>query len=1538
MRTLIAALITTLALVAVPAAASADKILLDATITGDSELVAGTRASIYVSASESLGLRHSRPARARASARLVTLDEDGKPATTVARLAAVKTDAKGRAVISFEVPAPPDKPAALLVEVRSPLGSRDKLMPVAIRHKTVLHARTDRGIYRPGSTLRWRVSAIHRVDAHPLAGLGLDVAIVDPNDTAIWRGTVTTDAGGMVAGEVPLSADIRRGGYKVVASAPKRGAATAEAFRVADVKLPPFAVSITGVDGDLAPGKTVRARVQARYLHGEPVRGKVEIRASVDNLELVERETSLDRFGAATLSFVAPLGRRGVVTATVVDGAGRRRGETLRFDLPGADLNLAIVPESEMTAGEQRVTVITTNDRGELVPATVRLWWPGATSKRVIKSPGAAVATIDLRRTPRWFQLQASAVSTDGRVAEASRSVSLSNETQLVRVASPLLRPNQTVAVTGRWPGRRAPVIATLLRRGVPVAAAPAEVDRRGRLQATLVPPPGLFGLATVRVYELPYHPQTGKLEPRVATRSVYIQPGDLDVAIEARLRHKPGSRATVGVTVSDRRGKPVPGVHLAASVVDERILALSEPRPDLVAVLRDLDDVDSSVEYTARRAGLAFASLLERSSDAAHMLALSALLDSLPAPAVRPAHVLVTEAERVAAEHVRAVKARAAVKKLMLASAASFGARDRLGRWGFAGDLDAVLATAGWKPAERTTPWERPIRWVYAAELDPTFRFDTMAHEVIDHRLDLLERKLRERRRLYERLAKRGVKLAELLRRSRLPEHLGIDPWGAPIALEKLERGWIIRSAGPDQKHGTDDDLSRGAVFSLQGIGTGGGGMGYGSGRGTLRGRTARAPTVRIGNAQVDVKVRKRFDETVLWVTGVTTDASGKASFAVDLADSITGWQIDVEAIGPRGQIGAGQSRLETFLPRYADPAVPGSLTSGDRYTVPVILANHTAAATTMRVDVTASGAITLRDRRSRSDKIPANATRALGFAIQASGVGAGTLRVDLFAGGQKVDAIERTIEVLPPGRLSRSTGAASLESGKGALALTLPASVASGTSAATVRVFRHAGDRALDGIDRLVREPHGCFEQTSSATYPNLLVVKLLGNREGTEDVVARARDFVAKGYQRLISYEVSGGGFSWFGESPANQVLTAYGLMEFVDMAEIYPVDPGLIDRTRKWLLGKQRGDGSWLPDKSWLHDWDAAQGRLATTAYVSWALAESGYRGARLRKALGYLGARRAQLARQPYLLSLWAAAESKFTGRAGAATRALASQLRSRGDQAFVSARGATLFYARGRAADAQVTALATMALHRAKMVDRADKTLRFVLDGGGAAAWGGTQGTVLALRAAVVTSPVPAPFTGKLAVRVNGRDAGAIDLAASGALGLEIDRHLRAGVTNRIELRPGTAAMPERLGVSLDARWRTAGPAPAETQGIAVKLEPSRTAVDRGERIAMKLTLSNPGADKVVMPTAVIPVPPGFRFVAGSTAGVAKVEDVGSEVRIYLHQLAPKSSAQLSYHLEAEATCRVTQRGAEAYAYYSPEIRGASAPLLLTGR
>ncbi len=55
----------------------------------------------------------------------------------------------------------------------------------------------------------------------------------------------------------------------------------------------------------------------------------------------------------------------------------------------------------------------------------------------------------------------------------------------------------------------------------------------------------------------------------------------------------------------------------------------------------------------------------------------------------------------------------------------------------------------------------------------------------------------------------------------------------------------------------------------------------------------------------------------------------------------------------------------------------------------------------------------------------------------------------------------------------------------------LNFPAASISGASEILVRLYPGPLSQVIEGMDAILRMPGGCFEQTSSSTYPNVLAL---------------------------------------------------------------------------------------------------------------------------------------------------------------------------------------------------------------------------------------------------------------------------------------------------------------------------------------------------------------------------------------------------------------------------------------------------------------
>lgn len=283
----------------------------------------------------------------------------------------------------------------------------------------------------------------------------------------------------------------------------------------------------------------------------------------------------------------------------------------------------------------------------------------------------------------------------------------------------------------------------------------------------------------------------------------------------------------------------------------------------------------------------------------------------------------------------------------------------------------------------------------------------------------------------------------------------------------------------------------------------------------------------------------------------------------------------------------------------------------------------------------------------------------------------------------------------------------------------------------------------QVVEGLDKILRMPSGCFEQTSATTYPNVLVLDYMRRVDKiTPELEMKAETYINNGYQRLVTFEVSGGGFSWFGDAPAKKLLTAFGLMEFKDMSEVHEIDPALIERTQTWLVSQQESDGSWTPDESYLHaeSWSRLQNsNLLVTAYITWALLESGYENEEvIEKAAGYIKDHYDE-AEDPYMLTVIANSLASYSPDSPVLKEVFDKLLsmKKEGDgTVYWESSLESVTYSTGISSTIETTSMAAFAMIRANTYqDTVNKAITFLIQNKDSyGTWHSTQPTILALK------------------------------------------------------------------------------------------------------------------------------------------------------------------------------------------------------------
>jgi 5-hydroxyisourate hydrolase-like protein (transthyretin family) len=693
--------------------------------------------------------------------------------------------------------------------------------------------------------------------------------------------------------------------------------------------------------------------------------------------------------------------------------------------------------------------------------------------------------------------------------------------------------------------------------------------------------------------------------------------------------------------------------------------------------------------------------------------------------------------------------------------------------------------------------------------------------------------------------------------------------------------------------------------------------------------------------------RVRRDFPETLLWQPELITDDHGRATLEFPLADSITTWRASVDGVSAAGKLGGSEFPITVFQDFFVDLDMPASMSLGDQVSVPVTCYNYLNETQDVRLTLLAATWFA-SPIQTLNVQLGPNEVKSVRIPLQVLRVGNHALRVT--AQGNKVsDAVERDVRVVPTGERCDYTKNAALKDGF-ADTFTVPAEAIPGSQSLWVKFYPSRFSEVVEGLDSILQAPYGCFEQTSSCTYPNVLVLDYM-QRMGrlTPEVEIKARKFINEGYQRLLTFEVPGGGFEWFGHTPANICLTAYGVLEFTDMARVHPVDESVTERARQWLFAQQSSDGSWSEiNRGWT--W---AGRGSMTAFVAWALAEAGDHSGNLDKALNYLQSHPQDLS-DTYTKALTANA-FLARDRNDAFGRKLASELKDAGlkdenDCLHWTSTGYSVTYSHDSGMDTECTALCAMALMKEgtspQSVNQAltwISTHKFA-DG----SHGSTQATILCLRAllAASTASIGQQFQSTVTVLLNGQAVETFRINKDNSdvmKQINLGKFLRAG-TNQIQfLQSPSGELPFQL---TGAYWlpspASAIPAvPAHPEPLEIKLQYDRTTLAVSEQLRCTVTVRNNTRQKVNMAIVDLGIPPGFEvdtsaFEAMEQAGqAAKFEATGNQVILYLRELSESAPLQFNYSLRAKYPLRVQTPPSAVYEYYQPQNRAQSRPVEL---
>lgn len=1381
---------------------------------------------------------------------------------------------------------------------------------------------TDKPLYQPGQTIHLRSLALQKGDNTPLVGQAVRFEIQDAKGNKIFKRSVTSDAYGIAATTFLLATSVNMGTFKV--SAVIGEVSSQKTVEVARYTLPKFGLRVDLDQPFYRAGAVLHGRIDAQYFFGKDVvDGAVDIQAAtLDTGTSVFQHVMGKTDASGSMDFAVqlpstlvglPISQGNALASlmvSVTDAAGQKVEKNVSVVVTQDGARVLVVPEATalVPGVSNRLFAFVLDPVGApLAGAQVELS-SGAGTPVVATTDAFGQAVVDITPTSGSQNVVARVTLADG--SKLSQTFSFApqpgSEHVLVRSDQAVYDVGATAKLEVVTTEREGSVYVDWLNEGQAIDQRTLHAkDGKASFEVTL--DSSMLGNNRVEAYVVD---KGGNVVRAGRTLFVRAQGGLKVLLARDKPSYGPGEPAKLTFSVTDAEGKPKVAA-LGVQVVDEALFSLVDATPGLLRTYFELNDAFAMPQYQIGAPPGSLESLVFDDTRTPEPLANSAAQKRAAATFAALGDMNVTGVHlgswKTTLEHVKTHLAPAyEARKLAITP----GVKDATAA------AQKELQSQGCAP---TTSYCQKLASSYQA---------------------LLLKELEEQLVL-------------------------LDFWGNPYSLGSANGVWLVlTSRGPDEVAGTDDDGTLQLAWST--IGGKGASVGTAKDAGKNAPRAAAedesegdeaagngpraaaadagaaataTPTTSAGGGEAP-RVRTEFPETLYVNPAVITGSDGTAQLEVPLADSITQWRVSALANSADGKLGGSADGITVFQDFFADINFPATLTRGDEVTFPIAVYNYLDKPQSVTITLQTASWYAPLGPTTATVELAANAMKGVSFPVRVSEVGMHSLTVKA-VGSARSDALKRSVRVVPDGKAQPLAASGALAAETVTHAVSFPDNAVPGSGELVLSVYPAFLSSAVSGMDSMLQTPSGCFEQTTSTTWPNVLVLDYLRNtKQATPEVELKAEAYISAGYQRLVTFEHPGGGFSWFGTQDGKPFLsvTAFGVMEFADMAKVSDVDPAMLSRTVSWLVGQQSADGTWPGDQTEFFSFNTSVVR--NTAFVVWALASAGKTGAEVERGLSYLRAHYADEKADGYTLALVAnalAAATPSDPSLDAVLKALdgIKKTTPEGKISWDSGGTQTSFYGAGNDAAVTTTALVTHALllagGHAEQVKGALDFLTAARDSRGN--FGSTQATIWTLRTLLLAATKGTEAAlGSFSVTVDGQPFATVALTKEESDVMTTVDLSKLATTGKHDVTlsfAGTGKVSYNLVSNHHLPWSSVPPEPARP--LTVKVSYDRASLAVNETVSETVDITNQTAQSTNMVLVDLGIPPGFEVQTDdldaqvSANKLSKYEVTPRQLVLYVSEIPAGATASYTYRLRATLPIKASDGGAKVYPYYEPE-------------
>lgn len=345
------------------------------------------------------------------------------------------------------------------------------------------------------------------------------------------------------------------------------------------------------------------------------------------------------------------------------------------------------------------------------------------------------------------------------------------------------------------------------------------------------------------------------------------------------------------------------------------------------------------------------------------------------------------------------------------------------------------------------------------------------------------------------------------------------------------------------------------------------------------------------------------RFKSVVQYIGPFYLDKNSEQSHDIKIPNYIGAVRVMVVSAF-EGAYGSVEQEIQVKKPLMVQTTLPRVLGPSEKVTIPVNVISMSSKIKNVKVKVTTNNLLIAEGSKEQNVSFSKTGDKTIYFDFNvARKLGVATFKVEVSSGKEK--AYEEIEILVRPSNPVIEESEFSMVDANGAWQYDYKSFGITGTNTAKLQISQIPDLNLEKQLGYLIRYPHGCIEQTTSAVFPQLYLESFVNlTKKEKEDIDGH----ILAALNKYRSFQNSKGGFSYWpnGNSRANEWGTNYAGHFMVEAKNKgYELPSGML---KAWVKFQKKVASQW--SRNTYFDWGRYQGDLSQAYRLyTLALAES-----------------------------------------------------------------------------------------------------------------------------------------------------------------------------------------------------------------------------------------------------------------------------------------------------------------------------------------